>query len=103
MAAGIGCVIAGSYSQTYLRNAINNGFVCVECPTLTDALRQTFASEADAGEKTVYTEEPIALDFARSVAIWRDAEYRFLPVGRPVQELVVAGGVENLVRQELQR
>jgi len=102
MAAGIGCVIAGSYSQTYLRNAINNGFVCVECPTLTDALRQAFTSEADAGEKTVYTDEPIALDFARSVAIWRDTEYRFLPVGRPVQELVVAGGVENLVRQELQ-
>ncbi|MFT5315055.1 MAG: homoaconitate hydratase, partial [Candidatus Krumholzibacteriia bacterium] len=37
-AAGIQLVIAGSYSQTYLRNAINNGFICVECPALVDAM-----------------------------------------------------------------
>ncbi len=31
-AKGIALVIAGSYSQTYLRNAFNNGFPCIECP-----------------------------------------------------------------------
>ena len=33
-AKGIALVLAGSFSQTYLRNAYNNGFVCIECPEL---------------------------------------------------------------------
>ena len=48
-AAGIALVIAGSYSQTYLRNAINNGFLCVESPTLSDAVRAFFKEQAEAG------------------------------------------------------
>ena len=31
---GIPCVIAGSFSETYKRNAFNNGFVVFECPEL---------------------------------------------------------------------
>jgi len=31
-AKGIPLVIAASFSQTYLRNAYNNGFLCVEVP-----------------------------------------------------------------------
>ena len=33
-AKGIAIVIAATFSQTYLRNAYNNGFACVECPEL---------------------------------------------------------------------
>ncbi len=97
-AAGIRCVVAGSYSQTYLRNAINNGFVCVECPGLSDAMRAAFAAEEKAGAKTVIGDDALQLDFQRSVATWRGTEYSFAPLGRPVQELVIAGGVENMVR-----
>jgi homoaconitate hydratase len=100
-AAGIRCVVAGSYSQTYLRNAINNGFVCVECPDLADAMRAAFAAEEQAGAKTVVGDDPLTLDFQRSVAAWRGTEYAFAPLGRPVQELVIAGGVENMVRRRL--
>jgi homoaconitate hydratase len=37
-AAGIALVIAESFSQTYLRNAFNNGFICIECPPLVRAV-----------------------------------------------------------------
>src|SRR5437763_10892617 len=36
---GIPCVIAGSFSETYKRNAFNNGFVVFECPELVTYLR----------------------------------------------------------------
>src|SRR5439155_24685547 len=38
---GIPCVIAGSVSETYKRNAFNNGFVVFECPELVTHLRAT--------------------------------------------------------------
>jgi homoaconitate hydratase len=98
-AAGIKLVIAGSYSQTYLRNAINNGFICVECPDLSDAMKAHFAAAAD--QKTIVGADPLAIDFARSVITWRGKEYRFIPLGKPVQEVVIAGGVENQVRHSL--
>ncbi len=100
-AAGIKLVIAGSYSQTYLRNAINNGFVCVECPALSDAMRAHFTAEAEAGKRTVIGDESLKLDFASSIITWRGEEFTFTPLGQPVQEVVIAGGVENQVRNSL--
>src|SRR2546421_4482536 len=38
---GIPCVIAASFSETYKRNAFNNGFVVFECPELVTYLRAT--------------------------------------------------------------
>ena len=33
-------VVAASINQTYSRNAFNNGFICIECPSLVDALAE---------------------------------------------------------------
>ncbi|PID80896.1 homoaconitase [bacterium DOLJORAL78_65_58] len=100
-AAGIKLVIAGSYSQTYLRNAINNGFICVECPALSDAMLAAYQAEADGGARTIIDGDGVTIDFAASTATWRGQDYRFSPLGGPVQEVVIAGGVENQVRDSL--
>ncbi len=89
-------VIAGSYSQTYLRNAINNGFLCVECPEFARALHAHHQGGAD--RRTIIDDEPVRLDVAGSAITWRGRAFRFLPLGTPVQRIVLAGGVENMVR-----
>ena len=43
---GIPCVIAGSFSETYKRNAFNNGFVVFECPELVTHLRAALTDRA---------------------------------------------------------
>ena len=100
-AKGIPVVIAGSFSQTYLRNAFNNGFLCVETPELVERLRQQLAGPLAAGERTIIPGDELAVSFASGTIVWRDEEFRFPPLGRVPQSLVVAGGVENLVRQRL--
>ncbi len=97
-AAGVSMLIAGSYSQTYLRNAINNGFICLESPTLVEAVR---AAHAGDDAKTAVMDDAVAVDFARATITWKGGEYAFAPLGRPVQEVIVAGGVENQVREAL--
>jgi len=98
-AAGVPVVIAGTFSQTYLRNAFNNGFLCLECPGLVGRLREQFASEQEAGERTVIPGGKIEIDFTRSTVRWEGKEFAFPPMGRVPQSLVAAGGVENLIRR----
>ena len=47
-AKGVALVIAGSFSQTYLRNAFNNGFLCIEEPELVQRLKEDFAAQIEA-------------------------------------------------------
>jgi homoaconitate hydratase len=100
-AKGIPLVIAASFSQTYLRNAFNNGFLCIEIPELVKRLRADFAGQIAAAEKTIISGEEIAMDFTRSAVTWRGDEFRFPPLGSVPQSLVVAGGVEALVARRL--
>ncbi|NNK48871.1 MAG: homoaconitase, partial [Gemmatimonadetes bacterium] len=97
-AAGIALVIAGSFSQTYLRNAFNNGFVCIECPALVDRLKQKHA-----GSKipTVVPGDRLTVDFARGTVTLGEEAFTFVPLGAVPQALVVAGGIENQVRARL--
>ncbi|MDP6890554.1 MAG: homoaconitase [Phycisphaerales bacterium] len=94
---GIACVIAASFSQTYVRNAINNGFICLNCPDLVDTLRNRHhgsdATTIEAGELTI--------DFGRAEATLDSETFAFTPLGKVPQEIIVAGGAENVVSERL--
>jgi homoaconitate hydratase len=100
-AKGIPLVIAGSFSQTYLRNAFNNGFLCVEVPALVRRLREIFAAEIAAGTRTIIPGEAVDIDFTSSTLLFRGESFAFPALGSVPQSLVAAGGVENLVRRRL--
>ncbi|MFV2072503.1 MAG: homoaconitase [Thermoanaerobaculales bacterium] len=97
---GIQMVIAASFSQTYLRNAFNNAFVCLESPGLVNAIRSAFAGEADTGRRTIPAGN-LEIDFRAGAASWRNHDYPLSPLGPTAQELVLAGGLEALTRARL--
>jgi len=94
---GIRLVIAGSFSETYKRNAINNGFLVINCGELVDDLKSRFGSN----ELTVKTALQAKIDFAGSKITLDGIEYAIGPVGVAAQELVVDGGLENWVKKNL--
>jgi homoaconitate hydratase len=98
-AKGISLVIAGSFSQTYLRNAFNNGFPCVESPQLVERLREQLGSVA--GPRTVIPGDEVLVDFTSSTIVWWGERFPFPALGRVAQSLVIAGGVEKLVKRRL--
>jgi len=100
-AKGIPLVIAASFSQTYLRNAYNNGFLCVEVPELVKRLRDQFAKEIATKEKTTIPGDEIDIDFTSGMIHWRGEQFSFPPLGSVPQSLVIAEGVENLVAKRL--
>lgn len=100
-ACGIAMVIAGSFSDTYLRNAYNNGLICVACPDLVTRLKTDLADDVGSGKLTIIPGDQLDIDFAGGTITWRDHEFRFPPLGSVPQSLVVAGGVEKVVRNKL--
>lgn len=94
---GVPCVIAASFSETYRRNAFNNGFLCLECPGLVDHLAEAFS---DSEQLTIQGPE-IEVDFTQSVVRADGQTFAFPPLSSVAQELVVAGGAEAAVQNQL--
>lgn len=94
---GIRLVLAGSLSETYARNAINNGFLVVEAPELIMDLKQRFGTD----DLTVRTGLHASVDFRRSEIVVDGKAYAMDPVGPAAQELILLGGLESWVSAHL--
>jgi len=94
---GIQLVIAGSFNETYKRNAINNGFLIIECPELVNDLKKQFGQN----QLTIQTGITAKIIFQNSIIIANDKTYLIHPVGTAAQELIVANGLENWVKFNL--
>jgi len=92
--AGLRAVVAGSFNETYKRNALNNGLLVVEAPALVRALKARFGD----GARTVRTGLTAEIDVARSEVRVGDDVFPIGPVGRVAQELIRAGGLDGWVR-----
>ena len=96
---GLQMVMAGSFSQTYKRNAFNNGYICIECPELVEDLRTAFA---DNDSLTIRTGWKVVVDFKTSrLNVAGKKDYAFSALGAVAQELVVKGGFEAVIRDQL--
>lgn len=96
---GIRLVVAGSYSQTYKRNAFNNGFVVIESPDMVRFLRKRFEKRSEA---TVDTGLAAKVDFENSTITLDGKTYGFSPLREVAQELVALGGFENVLRKKIE-
>lgn len=96
---GIQLVVAGSYSQTYKRNAFNNGYIVLECPTLVELLKNHHPPTTD---HTIRTGERATFDFEHSQITAFGQSFAFSPLGEVAQALVIAGGFEQLLQKRIQ-
>jgi homoaconitate hydratase len=94
-------VIAGSFSQTYLRNAFNNGFLCIESPEFVKWLKKVFEPRIAAKEKTIIPGIEVEIDFRTGTITSLDERFQFPVMGTVPQSLVIAGGVEKFVAKKL--
>ena len=95
-------LIAGSYSQTYKRNAFNNGYIVIECPKLVDDLKTAMK---DVGKATIRTDLTATVDFTKSrievAGCGERRQYEFAPLGTVAQQLIVMGGLEAMIRAQI--
>src|SRR5438477_6434523 len=101
-AKGIPLLMAASFSQTYLRNAYNNGFLCIEVPALVKRLRERFSDEITAKEKTVIPGEKLDINFTTSTVTWHGESFTFLPLCAVPQSLVIACGAGHVIVKKLE-
>ena len=90
---GLALVLAGSFSETYKRNALNNGFLVVEAPALVRDLKERFGAES----LTRRTGLAARLDFRRALGLG-ERFVRSQPVGDLVNHCVVLIHVGLAVR-----
>lgn len=85
-AAGVGAVVAGSFSRIYFRNAINLGLPIVICPKLVDKVQKG---------------DELTIKLSEGKVLHKGKEYPFPALSEDVERILEAGGLIPYVRQKL--
>jgi len=96
---GVSLILAGSFSETYMRNAYNNGYICIEVPDLVRDFTERYGSDQ---RLTIRTNSVVRVDFGNSGISINGKKYSISPIGPAVQELILAGGLEAWIRKQIQ-
>ena len=94
---GIQLVVAGTFNETYKRNALNNGYLLIECPQLVNGIKTKYGKD----KLTVKSGMNVKIDFENSRLTFDNKTYSIDPVGEAAQELIVTGGLEEWVRRNI--
>ncbi len=86
--AEISCVIAGSFSRIFYRNAVNIGLTILESPEASNRLIDGDWIEVDPSKGSITN-------------VSRNETYEALPFPPVVQEIIDAGGLVEYVRKRL--
>lgn len=97
-ARGIALIIAASISQTFQRNAFNNGAIVIECPALVDHLRDLLTPAALICS---VIGPDVRVHFDLGLIRCGDREFDFTPPNQTAQSLIIAGGLEAWVAARL--
>jgi 3-isopropylmalate/(R)-2-methylmalate dehydratase small subunit len=84
--AGVACVIAGSFSRIFFRNAVNLGLPLVECREAADA---------------VTTGDTVAVDFQSGIVTVGGRSFPFPPLPETVLSILEEGGLINSIRKKI--
>lgn len=109
LANSIPIVVAGSFSNIFSRNAINNALLTLELPRLVERLRQTFPKDPENPVPTRRTGWTFKWDVKRSLVEIQEGEgkekwtERVGNVPPNVQEIIVRGGLEEWCKHELKK
>ncbi|CAH7672932.1 hypothetical protein BY996DRAFT_4589766 [Phakopsora pachyrhizi] len=100
--SGIVLVICKTFSETFKRNSINNGLICIESEEFVKKLedQQKRTTDESRGEKSVEVEETVEFDCEKGVISQGGEQFRCGFLGRSVQEIFVCGGLEGWVREK---
>jgi 3-isopropylmalate dehydratase small subunit len=85
-AAGVACIVAGSFARIFYRNSFNTGLPIIECPQAAEAAETGDVLEVDAAKGEIYN-------------ITKKKRYRARPIPPFMQELVNAGGLMKWIKK----
>ena len=94
---GVILIIACSYSETFKRNAFNNGFGLIECPELFFYINKNNNKKM----KTLKTNMVLDIDFNKRLLILENGKkFKFDSMKKIEQELVYYGGLNSYLNKK---